>query len=313
MSIGRDSGGKKMDRSKVLVLDHDPGFLSTLSGALSRGGTLPLEVSVSQSGARAVPEAPDCDALVCTVDRKEEIDFLARLKKADGRLPVVVLIPSRNVALALHARESGVESILPRDRDLATLGGLVRAAVENVILSNRSSSLAGELRVASREVRDLVGETRRIVRTLRARAPMRSEAHPILAVDDDADLAPLLQDSFARSGFACPHIARSVEEAIAFLAGTPPFEDRQRFPLPYMVFLQLQLPTTPGVELLKWMRTRPEFSQTVVIANLAASVPEDVRRAYDAGANSVVARPSTAEDWRELVAALRTFWGRMNV
>ena len=260
-----------------------------------------------------MPEAPDCDALVCTVDRKEEIDALARLKKPDGRLPIVVLIPSRNFALALHARELGVESILPRDRDLATLGGLVRAAVESGILSNRSSALAGELRTASREVRDLVGETRRIVRTLRARAPMRSEAHPILAVDDDADLAPLLRDSFARSGFACPHIARSVEEAIAFLSGAPPFEDRGRFPLPYMVFLQLRLPTISGVELLKWMRTRAEFRQTVVIVNLETSAPDDVRLAYEAGANSVVARPSTAEGWRELVAAVRTFWGRMNV
>ena len=92
-----------MDRSKVWVLDHDPGFLSTLSGALSRGGTIPLEVSVSQSGARTMPEAPDCDALVCTVDRKDEIDVLARLNKQHGRLPIVVLIPSRNVALALIA------------------------------------------------------------------------------------------------------------------------------------------------------------------------------------------------------------------
>jgi CheY-like chemotaxis protein len=302
-----------MNRSKVLVLDHDSGFLTSLSGALSRKGNVPFEVKVSKSGASALPKTPECDAIVCTVDRKEEIDVLARLKKPDRRLPIIVLIPSRNVALALHARESGMEAILPRDRDLATLGGLVRAAVENSVLSNLTSTRAKEIKQASHEVRDLLGETRRISRSLRARTPMPAEAHPVLAVDSDIEVAPVLQYSLERSGFKCPLIAGSVAEAIGYLTGSPPFEDRQRYPLPYLVLIPLHLPTGPGLELLQWLKSRADFHQTLVIVNVATASPDEVRQAYAGGANSVVTRPTTPEGWRELAEAMRTFWVRMNV
>jgi len=302
-----------MNRSRVLVLDHDSGFLTSLSGALSRKGTVPFDVEVSKSGPSTLPKTSEWDAIVCTVERKEEIDVLARLKKPDRRLPIIVLIPSRSVALALHARESGMEAILPRDRDLATLGGLVRAAVENSVLSNLTSTRAKELRQVSHEVRDLLGETRRISRSLRARMPLPAEAHPVLAVDADAELAPVLQYSLERSGFTCPHVAGSVEEAIGYLTGNTPFQDRDRYPLPYLILIHLHLPATPGFELLQWLRSRADFRQMVVIVNVAASSPDEVRQAYAGGANSVVTRPTTPEGWRELAEAMRTFWVRMNV
>jgi len=301
-----------MHRSRVLVLDRDSGFLNSLSGALSRRGTVPLEVEVSKSGPATLPKTPEWDAIVCTVDRKEEIDVLARLKKPGRRLPIIVLIPSRNVALALHARESGMEVILPRDRDLATLGGLVRGAVENSV-SNLTSVRAKELLQASSEVRDLLGETRRVSRSLRARTPMPAGAHPVLAVDPDPEVAPVLQSSLERSGFTCPHIVKSLEEAVGYLSGSPPFQDRVRYPLPYLVLVHHHLPGGPGVELLQWLRSRADFRQTVVIVNVSAANSDEVRQAYAGGANSVVTRPTTPEGWRELAEAMRTFWVRMNV
>jgi DNA-binding NarL/FixJ family response regulator len=301
-----------MNRSKVLVLDHDSGFLTSLSGALTRKGTLPLDVEVSKSEPSTL-KAPECDAIVCTVERKEEIDVLARLKKADRPMPIIVLLPSRNVALALHARESGMEAILPRDRDLATLGGLVRAAVENSILTKRISARSKELVQVSNEVRDLLGETLRVSRSLRARTPMPVVAPPILMLDADAELSPILQYSFERAGFKCPHIAGSVAEAIGYLSGAPPFQDRQRYPLPYLVLIHLNLPLGLGHELLEWLRSRADFHQTVVIVNVAGASPDEVRQAYAGGANSVVTRPTTPEGWRELAEAMRTFWVRMNV
>src|SRR5690606_25342927 len=82
-------------------------------------------------------------------------------------------------------------------------------------------------------------------------------APSILIVDDNSDDVLLLKRAFARVGVANPiYSVHSGHEAIAYLRGIPPFEDRGQHPLPSVILLDLQMPDGDGFEVLQWIRNK---------------------------------------------------------
>jgi len=66
---------------------------------------------------------------------------------------------------------------------------------------------------------------------------------PILQVEDDPNDVFLLQHAMKRVGITNPvQIARDGQEAIDYLQGAGKFADRDKFPLPCLVLLDLKLP-----------------------------------------------------------------------
>jgi CheY-like chemotaxis protein len=101
------------------------------------------------------------------------------------------------------------------------------------------------------------------------------------------------------------------EEAIAYLKGETPYSDRDRFPLPAVILLDLNMPMKNGFDLLEWLRTQPVLKRITVVILTASMRREDVQRAFDLGANSFLVKPSAMED---LTAMIRTLgdWLRLN-
>jgi two-component system response regulator len=90
------------------------------------------------------------------------------------------------------------------------------------------------------------------------------------------------------------------------------FSDRSEFPLPYVVFLDLKLPTMNGLQLLKWIRARPEFHSLVVIVLTSSQQPEDIHAAYQFHANAYIVKPSGLEKLVPMVQAIKDFWFTQN-
>ena len=71
--------------------------------------------------------------------------------------------------------------------------------------------------------------------------------------------------TFARSGLANPlQIVNDGEQAIAYLAGEPPYTDRRRHPLPILILLDLKLPRRSGLDVLAWVRGVPNVRRLPV-------------------------------------------------
>jgi CheY-like chemotaxis protein len=99
-------------------------------------------------------------------------------------------------------------------------------------------------------------------------------------------------------------------DAVDYLSGANAFQDRNRFPLPGIVFLDLKLPLMSGHEVLAWIRAQRHLEGLVVVVLTSSNEPSDLRRSYSLGANSYLVKPPTAQQLLDLAKALQWSWLR---
>ncbi len=136
---------------------------------------------------------------------------------------------------------------------------------------------------------------------------------PILQVEDDPNDVFFLKHAMDKVGVANPiQIAVDGQQAIDYLRGAGKFADRELFPLPCLVLLDLKLPYVMGLEVLKWIRSQPLKSIVVIILS-ASSERADIATAYALGANAFLTKPSEANKLEDIVKAIKDFWLTHNV
>ena len=114
----------------------------------------------------------------------------------------------------------------------------------------------------------------------------------ILLVDDDENDTFLLKKAFERAGLNHPvQVLSDGMACIRYLAGETPYTDRDTFPLPAIVLLDLRLPIRNGLDVLRWIGEQPQLRDLCVVI-LTGSVHEnDESLALQLGANSVMSKP----------------------
>ena len=130
----------------------------------------------------------------------------------------------------------------------------------------------------------------------------------VLLVEDDDNDAVLVQRTFARVGAStgCYRVARG-ESAIRYLKGEGLYANREEYPLPALVLLDLKLPGMSGFAVLEWIRTQQEFRSLPVVVLTASDAIRDANAAYRLGANSFLVKPLDFENAQGLVAALKGY------
>jgi len=114
----------------------------------------------------------------------------------------------------------------------------------------------------------------------------------ILVAEDDANDVLLLKRSFSKAEIAATlFFVSNGQEAISYLQGEPPFENRTRYPFPNVLLLDLNMPAVNGLEVLEWLATQPERANLVVVVFSSCMAPTDCRQAVMLGAHSCMIKP----------------------
>jgi len=114
----------------------------------------------------------------------------------------------------------------------------------------------------------------------------------ILCVEDNQDLAVLIQAVIAREGLE-PVYARDGREAVQYIETHPPVAG---------VLLDILLPYVDGFQLVQKIRAQPGWQRVPILMLSAKSQQRDILRALEIGANDYMLKPF---DPAALVARLR--------
>ncbi|TYL40268.1 response regulator [Natronococcus pandeyae] len=126
----------------------------------------------------------------------------------------------------------------------------------------------------------------------------------ILLVEDNPGDIRLLREAMAKTEI--PHRIHTVRDGSAALEFVE--ADDSDAPRPDIVLLDLNLPQVTGDEVLAEFKADPELRSTPVILFSSSRAPEDVRRAYELGANAYLSKPIDPDELEELVQSVVEFW-----
>lgn len=240
------------------------------------------------------------DAVVCCADAAVDLALVIRIKKRAPEVPVVVLSRVPEPGFDTLAKSMGAEALVRKSNGLEETAASLAVTVElvgNARVSQREAARSKEL---AREVRKLAHEARKLV-ALGLKAAEEGTFITLLVEDDSlqsAYLVRLLQRA------KLPPFVRTVsmaDEAIAYLEGTGPYADRERFPFPGLIVSDLKLPCRSGLELLRWVRRNPATRHLGFVMLTSSESETDIAAVYEAGADLYLSKSERLEDVVDLV------------
>jgi CheY-like chemotaxis protein len=155
--------------------------------------------------------------------------------------------------------------------------------------------------------------SRAAIHYIRAERTMTSQPFSILHVEDDPNDVLLVQRALRKVNVATQlHTVADGDKAIRYLSGTEEFADRDRFPLPHLVLLDLKMPRKSGLEVLAWIRGQPRLKRVVVVVFTSSNHDQDINKAYELGANSYLVKPVGFDALYETIRNVNHYWGTLN-
>jgi CheY-like chemotaxis protein len=140
-----------------------------------------------------------------------------------------------------------------------------------------------------------------------------AEDQTILVAEDQEDDALLLRLAFRKA--ASKSMLKFVPDglaALAYLQGEGEYADRNEYPFPGFLLLDLKMPRMGGLEVLELIRQDAHLKKLVVVIFTSSDQERDIDRALELGANSYLIKPSHLDDLTSLVRRLEDYWLSLN-
>lgn len=145
------------------------------------------------------------------------------------------------------------------------------------------------------------------------REPSTRHQRLLLRVDDNPDDLLLFQLAWEKAGLTNPiRFTATRKEAVDYLEGRGKYADRQAFPLPAVIVIDMRLPDGNASEFLRWIRVHPTLSKLVVIVLSGTAHQEDVNEAYRLGANSFLLKSANSRHLQHTVNLIQSYWLNQN-
>jgi len=142
---------------------------------------------------------------------------------------------------------------------------------------------------------------------------MNKIAHILLVEDNRMDVE-LTLDAFREARLLnTVHVAPNGQAALDYMFGRGPYADRNAYPLPSLILLDLKLPGVDGFEVLRQIKSAPILKRIPVIILTSSKEEGDRALTYDIGANSYLVKPVSFDGFLGVVREIEGYWLSLNV
>ena len=140
--------------------------------------------------------------------------------------------------------------------------------------------------------------------------PASLETMPvILLAEDQPEDVILLRLALETAGLPNPLFSVcDGQDAVDYLNGNGPYADRETYPLPSLLLLDLKMPIMDGFEVLTWLQSSPRFDDIVIVVLSSSNIEIDVQRAKRLGADDYQIKPNNHSDLVKIMRELHVRW-----
>src|SRR5215469_11137591 len=136
-----------------------------------------------------------------------------------------------------------------------------------------------------------------------------SDRAVILLAEDEEDYVLLVQKAFLEAHIPNPlYVVSTGKELMSYLQGAGKYANRDEYPLPDLLLLDLKLPGYSGFEVLAWLRSQPGLRGLRVLVLTSSDQMKDVNDAYRLGANSFLVKPYDFQDLVHFSKLIQEYW-----
>jgi len=138
---------------------------------------------------------------------------------------------------------------------------------------------------------------------------MKITDFPMLLVEADLSGITRVQEVLAQANLVNPlRIVHDGRKAIAYLSGQDEYVDRETYPFPSLVLLDLAISAPSGVEVLAWIRSQPNLKNLPVIL-LTSSLPGSASSSPPPpDGNPCLAKPVGVDCLLEAMKSIGMYW-----
>lgn len=131
----------------------------------------------------------------------------------------------------------------------------------------------------------------------------------ILIADDDAEDRMMVKEALDESRLKNDiHFVENGEELVDYLHNRGRFTDKDLYPTPGLILLDLNMPKKDGREALKEIKADPHLRLIPVVVLTTSKAEEDILRTYDLGVSSFITKPVTFTALVDVMRTLSKYW-----
>src|SRR6266478_910006 len=139
---------------------------------------------------------------------------------------------------------------------------------------------------------------------------MDTKPFTVLLVEDDLNDIFLVKRAFKMALLKNPlQVVTDGEEAISYLRGEGKYADREAYPLPKLVVMDIKMPRLTGFEVLEWAKHDGPLRRIPIVIVSSSEDPADINRAYELGANAYMVKPVDFRAVERLFESITHYWG----
>ncbi len=140
---------------------------------------------------------------------------------------------------------------------------------------------------------------------------MEKKSFSVLLVEDDLNDIFLVKRAFKMAHIQNPlHVVTDGLEAIGYLRGDGKYADREQYPLPKLMVMDIKMPRKSGFEVLEWVKGNSRVLRRIPVVIVSSSEdPADINRAYELGANAYMVKPVDFRAVEHLFESITHYWG----
>jgi CheY-like chemotaxis protein len=142
---------------------------------------------------------------------------------------------------------------------------------------------------------------------------MEKTAHILLVEDNPMDVELTL--AAFREAKLCNkiHAVLNGQDALDYTFGRNQYADRELYPKPDLILLDIKLPGIDGFEVLRQIKSAPIIKRVPVVMLTSSKEDGDRALSYDNGVNSYIIKPVSFKCFLDVVTQINGYWLSLNI